>query len=223
MASPDEPRRSEVRVAADDLAGRRDLHRRGFRLEGRLRAARASSTGWVDELVYGRLAGDPVGPGAHTYVMNTVTPRKRLIAHALLTDERGRVLLCETSFKPDWELPGGIVEPGESPRDACLREMFEEMGAAPALDRLLVVDWLRPYQGWEDAVEVVFGGPPVPGPDAAALRPDGFEILSLHWLAADAAASRMTDFGAARLRSALAALASGRTSYLEAGEPRLLG
>ena len=44
-------------------------------------------------------------------VMNTVLPKKRLIAHVLIRDPAGRVLLCETQFKRDWELPGGIVEP----------------------------------------------------------------------------------------------------------------
>lgn len=93
------PRRTEERVAADDVDGRRALHRRGFRLEGRLRDARPRGDGWVDELIYARLAGDPEGPEAHRHVMNSVTPRKRLIAHALVRDEAGRVLLCETSFQ----------------------------------------------------------------------------------------------------------------------------
>ena len=53
--------------------------------------------------------------------MNSALPRKRLIAHVLIRDDQGRVLLCETQFKPDWELPGGIVEPGESPRLGAVR------------------------------------------------------------------------------------------------------
>lgn len=211
------PRRTEERVAADDVDGRRALHRRGFRLEGRLRDARPRGDGWVDELIYARLAGDPEGPEAHRHVMNSVTPRKRLIAHALVRDEAGRVLLCETSFKEDWELPGGIVEPGESPRDACAREMVEEMAFSPAVGGVLVVDWLAPYRGWEDAVELVFATDPVIEGDKARLRPDGVEILGLHWLTVTEAQAKMTPFGAARLASAVAAADAGTTLYTEAG------
>lgn len=217
--TPQEPRRQEERVAADDWSARRDLHRRGFRLEGRLRAARASGDRWVDDLVYARLADDPTGREAHTHVMNSVTPRKRLIAHALVTDAAGRVLLCEPSFKEDWELPGGIIEPGESPRDGCLREMVEEMGLSPAVLGVLVVDWLRPYQGWEDAVELVFATAVVNPEQAALLHPDGREILGLHWVEPAQLDAVMTPFGARRVRSALTALASGTTLYTEGGEP----
>ena len=58
--------------------------------------------------------------------MNSALPRKRVIAHVLIRDEQGRVLLCETQFKADWELPGGIVEPLESPRVGAVREVLEE-------------------------------------------------------------------------------------------------
>lgn len=212
-----EPRRQEERVAADDVAGRRALHRRGLQLEGRLRQARRTEHGWVDELVYGRLADDPVGPEASTWVMNSITPRKRLIAHALVQDVAGLVLLCETSFKGDWEFPGGLVEPGESPREACTREMVEEMGFAPALGGVLVVDWLRPYKGWEDAVELAFATTVVSAELKQSLAPDGSEIVALHWLDPQQAGERMTPFGAARLHSALAAAREGATWYTEAG------
>lgn len=214
-----EPRRTEERVAATDWPSRRDLHRRGFLLEGRLREAAPSGDGWVDELVYGRIASDPVGRAAHTQVMNSVTPRKRLIAHALVLDAAGRVLLCEPSFKLDWELPGGIVEPGESPRAGCTREMNEEMAFAPEVGRVLVVDWLRPYQGWEDAVELVFATAVVTETEKMAMIPDGHEILALHWLKATEAAAHMTSFGGARLSASLQADAAGITLYTEAGIP----
>lgn len=205
-------------VPREDRAARTALHRNAFRLEGVARQALRRSHGWVDVCHYARLASDPAGDRtAFTAVMNTVTPRKRLIAHALVTDAAGRVLLCETTFKPDWELPGGIAEPLESPAAAVSREMVEEMSWAPALRGVLVVDWLRPYLGWEDAVELVFDAEAVSDADAGRLVPDGFEIRALHWVEPDALGDRMTPFGAARARSALRARAAGITLYTEAG------
>src|SRR4029453_18350119 len=60
--------------------------------------------------------------------------------------------------KPDWELPGGIVEPGESPRLGAIREGREELGVDWPVGRLLGADWLPPHLGWEDAVEMIFDG-----------------------------------------------------------------
>lgn len=212
-------RRLCVDVPADAAALRRVLHRAGFRLEGVARAARELGDGrTVDVARYALLDTDPrTGRERFTGVMSSVLPRKRLIAHVLLLDEAGRVGMCETSFKPDFELPGGIVEPYESPRDGAIREMYEELGVTLSPDRVLVVDWLRPYLGWEDAVEVVFGAERLSAAQVASVRPDGHEILALHWLEPEAAVATMTDFGGRRLRSALAAASDGVTRYTEAG------
>ena len=73
---------------------------------------------YADVCLFSRLASDQVSRKPHGFsgVMNSALPKKRLIAHVLMRDPVGRVLLCETQFKTDWELPGGIVEPSR-PRD----------------------------------------------------------------------------------------------------------
>jgi 8-oxo-dGTP pyrophosphatase MutT (NUDIX family) len=47
---------------------------------------------------------------------------------AVIHDETGRLLLQETSSGEGWSLPAGAIEPGESPRDAVIREVREETG-----------------------------------------------------------------------------------------------
>lgn len=191
---------------------RRTFHRAGFRHEG-VRRGEALS-------VYSLLSTDLTqAEDTFTAVMNSVTPRKRLIAHALVTDTVGRVALCETSFKRDWELPGGIVEPGESPRIGCEREIVEELGISLTLNRVLVIDWLPPHLGWEDATELVFSVAPVTPDVVATVRPDGEEILAIHWLTPQQAENRIAPFAVGRLRAAIKALADGSTRYLEGGNP----
>lgn len=68
-------------------------------------------------------------------------PRQRLTAGVLFRDEKGRVLLVEPSYRPDWLTPGGSVEALESPVCAAAREVHEELGLSRPVGRMLVVQW----------------------------------------------------------------------------------
>lgn len=63
-------------------------------------------------------------------------------AAVLFTDPAGRVLLVEPTYKDYWEVPGGAVDADESPYDAAMRELKEELGLSVSPGRLLVVDWV---------------------------------------------------------------------------------
>ena len=211
-------RRLEAAVAADDAWGRRALLRAGFRSEGVRRQARRREDGsYDDEWVFGRLATDPVlGPEGFTAVMSSVLPRKRVIAHVLIRDDEGRVLLCETRFKNDWELPGGIVEPGEPPRVGALRELDEELGRSWPVGRLLIADWMPPYLGWEDALELVYDGGRVQEEELAGFELQPSEIIRVQLCTLAGAAELVTPLSLRRLTLA-STLDDGQTLYLEDG------
>jgi 8-oxo-dGTP diphosphatase len=211
-------RRLQAAVPGADRLARRALLRAGFRQEGVQREAFLAADGSVDDLyLFARLAADQVhGPNGFSGVMNSALPRKRLIAHVLLTDDQDRVLLCETQFKTDWELPGGIVEPGESPRQGAVREVREELGVDWPVGRLLVADWMPPYLGWEDAIEMIFDGGRVTDEQLGRFVLQASEIRRVRLCTIAEAAHLVTPLAHRRLALA-AALGPDQMAYLEDG------
>ncbi|WP_052851926.1 NUDIX hydrolase [Streptomyces avicenniae] len=55
----------------------------------------------------------------------------------------GRVLLVHVRHRDCWELPGGGIEPGETPRQAAARELWEESGQRIAPDALRFAGFAR--------------------------------------------------------------------------------
>lgn len=49
-------------------------------------------------------------------------------AFAIIRDDRGGVLVSHRRDADLWNLPGGTVEPGETPWEAVVREVREETG-----------------------------------------------------------------------------------------------
>ena len=105
-------------------------------------------------------------------------PRKRLVAGMLFRDVRGRVLLVQPSYKPNWEIPGGAVEDDESPWAAAGRELMEELGLDRPVGRLLVVDYVRPQDSRPEGVVFVFDGGLLDETDVLGMVLAEEEILS---------------------------------------------
>jgi 8-oxo-dGTP pyrophosphatase MutT (NUDIX family) len=64
------------------------------------------------------------------WTMSISHARFSVTAGAIITDDRGRVLLLKHRFRPGsgWGMPGGYIEAGEQPDDALRRELGEEIG-----------------------------------------------------------------------------------------------
>jgi 8-oxo-dGTP diphosphatase len=72
-------------------------------------------------------------------------PRIPASAGALVFDRAGRLLVLKPTYKSGWTVPGGQMEDnGETPWEACRREVHEESGLVVESGRLVCVDFLRP-------------------------------------------------------------------------------
>src|SRR4051812_37056562 len=97
----------------------------------------------------------------------------RVAAGALIRDAEGRILLVKPTYKDGWDIPGGYVEPRESPAAACRRELREELGLDRQPGRLLLVDW-APHPDEGDKLLFVFDGGTLSA--ASDVEPDGREV-----------------------------------------------
>ena len=56
---------------------------------------------------------------------------------AVVRDDEGRILLQLRAREGEWGLPGGAVDPGETPAEAIAREVREETGIEPRVERIV--------------------------------------------------------------------------------------
>ncbi len=209
--------RVEAWVDPDDKSAQRVATWSGLRREGVMRGITVEGAS-VDRIVYARLADDLPAhePEGFRALLNSFLPRKRAISQLLIRDRDGRVLLCRLTYKQDWDLPGGVVEVGESPQLAVAREVEEELALQLPAGRLLLTDWLPPWSGWDDALCLVFDGGRHDAAVADAIVRQAREIKDAAFCTLDEVDERAADFSARRIRSALANLGGG-PSYTESG------
>ncbi len=140
-------------------------------------------------------------------------PRQVLAAGVLVWNAGGDLLLVKTWSRDHLILPGGLVEEGESPADAVLREVAEEVGLTIELRSLVVVEHLPADNAHPASVQLVFDSTPLLGMPALVLQAS--EIEEAHWLDPETAIARHGERGQARLAAALGARRRGDTAYLD--------
>lgn len=136
---------------------------------------------------------------------------------ALFTDDEGSVLLVEPTFRSRWEIPGGEVERGETPREACARALREQFGIDLALGRLLVVDWAPLVR--EERIGFVFDGGELAPEQLDAVELAADELCAWAFLPPEELFVMMEPRLVRRVTSALGARGADVTSYLEHGLP----
>jgi 8-oxo-dGTP pyrophosphatase MutT (NUDIX family) len=210
--------RVETWVDPDDTTGQRMATWSGMHREGVMRGVTVGDEA-VDRIVYSRLSTDaPLDePGGFRALLNSFLPRKRAISQLLIRDQDDRVLVCQLTYKTDWDLPGGVVEVGESPRLAVGREVHEELGLTIIAGDLLLTDWLPPWGGWDDAICLVFDGGVH---DAAILErivKQEREIRDAQFCTPAQVRELATDFTARRIEAAVLRGVAGGAAYTESG------
>ena len=98
-------------------------------------------------------------------------------AGALIFDRKGRLLILKPTYKSGCTIPGGIMEAdGESPWEACQREVREETGIEVGRGRLAAMDFRRPRPGRPGGIRFLFDCGQVSDTPLAGLKLQAEEI-----------------------------------------------
>ncbi len=146
-------------------------------------------------------------------------PKKRMGAGALIFDENGRFLLVNPTYKELWEVPGGVVESHESPAQACVREVREELGLDIELERLLLVDYLSDSPEKVEALMFIFQGPTLSVAEIDSIQPQADELSEFRFCTVDEAVERLNYRLGRRVQRSLRVLQGDGSVYVEDQEP----
>ncbi|MGH3736103.1 MAG: NUDIX domain-containing protein [Micromonosporaceae bacterium] len=160
---------------------------------------------------------DPEAWQAHLAEGNARQARKRVGADVIIRDTAGRILLVDPVYKPDWDLPGGMAEANEPPRDAATREVGEELGLGLPIGPLLCIDWVSPHGPWDDLLSFVFDGGTLHPGQLAQITLRDTELSAYEFCSADEARQRLRRYVWRRAVAALDAVDTGRVRYLHDG------
>ncbi len=146
-----------------------------------------------------------------------VIPRIPASAGAMIFDRAGRLLVLKPTYKSGWTIPGGQMEDdGESPWEACRREVREESGLVVESGRLACVDFLRPRPDRPGGMRFLF--------DCGALDDDIIAAIVVQ--EEEISEYRLEEMGRALellsgplRRRVRAGVGTTRTVYLEEGRP----
>ena len=109
-------------------------------------------------------------------------------AGALIFDQTGWLLILKPTYKTGWTIPGGVMEAdGETPWEACRREVREECGIEVRRGRLACMDFRRPKPGRAGGVRFLFDCGRIDDEALAAIKLQPEEIAEHRFVPLDTA------------------------------------
>ena len=134
---------------------------------------------------------------------------------APIFDQKARLLILKPTYKTGWTIPGGVMEAGgESPWEACVREVREECGLTVRAGRLACVDFRRPRPARPGGVRFLFDCGRMDDAALGAVVLQREEISEYRMVSLDKALNMLRAPIKRRVRAAAAAKS---TVYLEEG------
>lgn len=119
--------------------------------------------------------------GARRFIVRRVAPAWTAGAVAIIEREDGRWLMVKPVYRQGWSLPGGLIDRGEAPAEAAVREFEEELGLRIRVEG-------EPWVVFDSAmrrIETVFRGELVDDVDLDTITVRTHELDDVGWFSPD--------------------------------------
>jgi len=118
-------------------------------------------------------------------------PKKMIGVKVVVKSSDGKVLVVKPTYKPTWQLPGGVVEAGESPKAAAKRELQEETGILCDKAELKLVDLV--FRADQDVLLLLYELTPTQDSEQKIAVQDA-ELETYEWIAPQDVPSRLPEY-----------------------------
>ncbi|MFV8251119.1 NUDIX domain-containing protein [Bdellovibrio bacteriovorus] len=142
-------------------------------------------------------------------------PKKRMGVGVLLFSE-DKILILKPTYKDHWLLPGGVIDLNESPREAAIREVHEELGLQVEIKQLLVVDYLHKAGERTECIQFLFSGGNLSKEQIDSIRLQDEEISDMQFVALTEAKKLVSEH--TRIRLSFIESNPQKSIYLENGK-----
>jgi 8-oxo-dGTP diphosphatase len=142
-------------------------------------------------------------------------PKKRMGAGMLFFNEKEELLIVKPVYKDHWTLVGGVVDENESPLQACIREVKEEIGIELQNAKFLCVDYVATREEKDENLQFIFYGGILNKNQISNIKLADGEIGEFRFAKVEETKSLLSEKFRKRLPKLLEAIKNNTAFYLE--------
>ena len=142
-------------------------------------------------------------------------PKKGMGSGALFLNDRNEIIFVKPTYKDYWSLPGGVVDENESPRQACIRELKEELGLEIKNVEFLCVDYVATTPEKDENLQFIFFGGKLTPEQISSIKLPSNEIAEYKFMNVEEASPLLNAKLRKRIPECLTTLKEKSGIYLE--------
>jgi 8-oxo-dGTP diphosphatase len=140
---------------------------------------------------------------------------KRMAICAIIRNKDNEFIIVEPTYRNDWLMPGGVIEQNESPKEACEREIKEELGVDIKITRMLCIEYQSAHSNKSESIQFIADGGVITEQSISQIQLQESEIRSYRFVNLHDSTSLLNPLLRERLDFAFSSLESGEIVYIE--------
>ena len=145
-------------------------------------------------------------------------PTKRGAAGVIFFNGKKEILIVKPNYRDGWLLPGGAIDDNESPRQAAIREIKEELDLQINNLQLVCVDYKIKHDYKPEGYFFVFYGGKLSNKEIENIKLQDKELTEMKFVDMTEAKGKLMPGIVNRLDEVMVAIKNNRIVYLENGQ-----